>query len=186
MRRELRRRRRRTGRRGFPLSSEGKVAWGGGAGVAGEKEGAKEEEGEKEREERGGGRDKEGEKEEEEEKEEEGEKEEEAAAEGSTTRSRTESMEDRAGEECHWPGGRPGAGTPENSEHRDIKASIYARQRNRRGGSPQTPRGETPQGGKPPTGEPHPPTPPPPRVLYKKRAAVKARAKLSLLTWYGC
>jgi len=41
-----------------------------------------------------------------------------------------------------------------------MKASCYARQRNRRGHSPQTPRGETPQGGKEPTGEPHPPTTP--------------------------
>ena len=38
------------------------------------------------------------------------------------------------------------------------QAPGRARQRNRREGSPQTPRGETPQGGKPPTGEPHPST----------------------------
>jgi len=61
---------------------------------------------------------------------------------------------------CWWPapGGRPGTGTLETSRHRDMKASSYARQRNRRGHSPQTPRGETPQRGKQPTGEPHPPT----------------------------
>jgi len=40
----------------------------------------------------------------------------------------------------------------------EAKASCYARQRNRRGHSPQTPRKETPQGGKQPAGEPHPPT----------------------------
>jgi len=79
---------------------------------------------------------------------------------------------------CGRAGGLPGAGTPERTEHRDMKASSNARQRNRRGTAPKhrggnTTRGETPQGGKQPTGEPHPPTPPPPRVLYKKRAAVR-------------
>jgi len=60
---------------------------------------------------------------------------------------------------CWWPGGRPDTGTPETSEMtQHMKASCNARQRNRRGHSPQTPRGETPQGGKQPTGEPHPPT----------------------------
>jgi len=39
-----------------------------------------------------------------------------------------------------------------------MESSNYARRRNRRGNSPQTPRGETPQGGKQPAGEPRPPT----------------------------
>ena len=76
-------------------------------------------------------------------------------------------------------GGREAGQARGRQRRRDTetsqKGSNHARQRNRRGHSPQTPRGETPQGGKQPTGEPHPPTPPPLRVLYKKEEGRGAR-----------
>jgi len=48
---------------------------------------------------------------------------------------------------CPWPGGRPGAGTPEKTETQDMKASSNARQRNRRGAAPKHRGGKHHKGG---------------------------------------
>jgi len=62
---------------------------------------------------------------------------------------------------CRWPGGRPGAETPENSiTENERKLCSNARQKNRRGAAPKHRGGENNTGGNSPQGNPtrqHPP-----------------------------